>query len=92
LNNLGDVAFDASTDLGDEAMYLYSRATGALRRLFGTGTVIPGVGTIVNMEQFGLPFALSNAALNDRGQIGFVATVTDGTTSRSALLVATPAP
>jgi len=92
LNNVGDVAFDAATDTGDEAMYLFSQATGTLRRVFGIGTVIPGVGTIANLEELGFFAPLSNANLNDRGQISFVAMVSDGSTSRGALLIATPAP
>jgi hypothetical protein len=98
-NNRGDIFFDAATDTGDEAVYLSSGATGTLRRLAGIGTVIPGVGTIVSLEQFttllyppvpptGVP--LSNAALNDLGQVAFAATVVNGTTVRGVMLLGTP--
>jgi hypothetical protein len=99
-NNRGEVAFDAATDTGDEALYLYSRASGALRRVAGIGTVVPGAGTIVSLEQFigvqppppppTTSFPGSFAALNDRGQVAFAATVTDGIVVRGVLLLATP--
>jgi hypothetical protein len=103
LNNAGDIAFEASTTLPDgsidEAVYYYSGGTKKLRRLVGIGTVIPGYGTIVSLEQVGalvfpgpgvsgLPF--SYMALNDIGQVGFVATVTDGVTVYGVLLLGTP--
>jgi hypothetical protein len=100
MNNRGDVAFDAATDTGDEAVYLYSRLKGALHRVAGVGTTIPGVGNIVNLEQFiGVEppppppitgFPGSYVALNDHGQLAFAATVNDGTTVRGVLLLATP--
>jgi len=99
LNNLGNVAFEAATDTGDEAMYLYNGATKTLRRLAGIGTVIPGVGTIVSLEQGGAlifpppptsGFPLSNVGMNDLGQIAFAATVVNGTVTRGVLLLATP--
>ena len=103
LNNAGDVAFEASATLSDgsldEAAYYYSSGTKTLRRLAGIGTVIPGHGTIVSLEQVGalvfpgvpvtgVPF--SYMALNDRGQVAFVATVTDGATVYGVLLLGTP--
>jgi len=104
LNNVGDVAFGAATTLADgsidEAVYYYSGATKKLRRLAGIGTVIPGYGAIVSLEQvagaiiFPPPpvggFPLSGMTLNDRGQVGFVATLTDGVTVFGALLMGTP--
>ncbi len=101
LNNLGNVAFEAATDTGDEAMYLYNGATKTLRRLAGIGTVIPGVGTIVSLEQGGAlifpppptsGFPLSNVGMNDLDQIAFAATVVSGTVTRGVLLLATPTP
>ena len=57
LNNAGDVAFEASTTLPDgsidEAVYYYSGGTKELRRLAGIGTIIPGYGVIVSLEQVG---------------------------------------
>ena len=69
-------------------MFLYSRANGKSRRIAGTGTVVPGEGVIANLVQ--LDFNELNAALNDHGQIAFVANVSDGSASRTALIVATP--
>ena len=99
LNNRGNIAFDAATDAGDEAVYFYSKSTQELRRLAGIGTVIPGVGTIVSLEQgeliccppapvIGSP--ISGTALNDRDQVAFAATVLNGTVVRGVLLLATP--
>jgi len=99
VNNRGDVAFDAATDTGDEAVYLYSASTKTLRLLAGIGTVIPGVGKIVGLEQGELiccpPAPVtgspnSNIALNDHDQVAFAATVLDGTEVRGVLLLATP--
>jgi hypothetical protein len=99
MNNAGNVVFDAATDSGDEAIYFYSAATKQLRRLAGIGTVIPGVGTIVSLEQGILiccpPPAIQGAplsfvAINDRGQIAFAATVVSGTVAKGVLLLGTP--
>ncbi len=99
LNHRGNVAFDAATDAGDEAVYFYSKSTQELRRLAGIGTVIPGVGTIVSLEQGELvccpPAPVvgepnSGIALNDRDQVAFAATVLNGTVVRGVLLLATP--
>jgi hypothetical protein len=101
LNNSGDVAFNAvATNAAghiDESMYLYSHARKKIKRVAGTGSVLPGIGTILSLEQgiitpttplSGIP--ASDAALNDRGQIAFAAVVTDGLSSRGVLLLATP--
>jgi hypothetical protein len=99
VNNRGNVAFDAATDGGDEAVFLYSKSTKQLRRIAGIGTVIPGVGTIVSLEQGELiccpPAPVTGAPnsliiLNDRDQVAFAATVFDGTTVRGVLLLGTP--
>ncbi len=100
------MAFEAAatnaTGQLDEAIYLYSNASRTLSRIAGTGTVIPGVGTIASLEQsgtliFGAPpppsgIPVCNAALNDWGQISFAASVTvpDGSVTKGALLLATP--
>jgi len=87
-NNRGDLAFEGETDTHDEGMYLYSSATQSLVRIAGNGTVIPGVGVIVDLKQFG---GLSGiTALNDHSQVAFVATVSDGTSARTALLLGSP--
>ncbi len=103
LNNAGDIAFEAATTLPDssvdEAVYYYSGGTKKLRRLAGIGTIIPGYGVVVSLEQVGalvfpgvpvtgVPF--SYMALNDRGQVAFAATVTDGVTVYGVLLMGTP--
>lgn len=88
-NNRGDLAFVAQTSTHDEAVYLYVGATGKLRRIAGIATSIPGFGVIANLhDRFRL--LLGDTALNDLGQITFVANVTEGNTTRLALLVATP--
>jgi len=97
LNNAGDIAFDVATDTGDEALLLYSQ--GNLTVVAHIGTVIPGVGTIHSLEQAGTliccppppvtGFPGSFAALNDLGQVAFVATLEDG---KEVLLLATPLP
>jgi len=99
VNNLGNVAFDAATDAGDEAVYFYSSSTKKLRRLAGIGTVIPGVGMIVSLEQgeliccppapiIGEP--VSGIVLNDHDQVAFAATVLNGSVVRGVLVLATP--
>jgi len=103
LNNAGDIAFDAAVTLPDgsidEAIYYYSAETQTLRRLGGTGTVLPGYGTVVSLEQVGalvfpgtevtgVPF--SYVTLNDRGQVAFAASATDGVTVYGVLLKGTP--
>ena len=55
-----------------------------------SGTVIPGVGTLEALQPpgaVGAPFPLSGAKINDRGQIIFSGTLTDG---RSAMFLVTP--
>ncbi len=83
----------------DEAVYYYSSAAKKLRRIAGIGTEIPGYGIVVSLEQVGslvypgvpvtgVPF--SNMAMNDLGQVAFAATITDGVTVYSVLLLGTP--
>ena len=45
-----------------------------------TGTVVPGVGTIASVAQFGSALPSGYVDLNDRGQVVFAATLTDGCT------------
>jgi hypothetical protein len=96
LNNRSNVAFSAILDtdenddgVDDTGLYVSSRAV--LHLVARTGTMIPGVGTIAHL---GFPDApnvstspLSGAAINNRGQVFFHATLTDGT---GVLLIATP--
>jgi hypothetical protein len=102
VNNAGDVVFNAalnttslSTDEGapipDTGLYVWSH--GSLRLVARTGTVIPSVGTIARLGTI-VPTVRgpnvgpnSGANNNDRGQVVFGATLTDG---RGVLLVATP--
>lgn len=83
LNNLGDVSFNASLESGESALYVYSQ--GLLHLVAGTGTVIPGVGTISSVGSF----QVNGGILNDSGQILFWATLTGG---RGVLLLVTPPP
>jgi serine/threonine protein kinase len=83
LNNRGDVSFNASLENGESAFYIYSQ--GLLHLAAGTGTVMPGVGTISGVASL----LINGGTLNDSGQIFFSATLTDG---RGVLLLATPPP
>ena len=94
LNQSGDVSFavtlstDDNTDgIADNGLYVFSK--GSVRLVARTGTVSPGLGTIAYL---GLaPFAPSplgtGGIINERGQVLFFATLSDG---RGVLLVATP--
>jgi hypothetical protein len=81
LNNRGEVTFNAALEEGESGLYVHSR--GVVHLVAGTGTVIPGVGTVSNVA------GLIGGILNDNGQILFWATFTDG---RAVLLLATPSP
>jgi hypothetical protein len=85
LNASGDVAFSAQLDNGDEGIFLWSR--GVLTQVARTGTVVPGVGTIASLDQYGTGLPHGYVDLNDRGQVAFAAVLTDG---GGALLLATP--
>ncbi len=94
LNNQGVVAFTATLDtstngLADTGLYTWSNGT--LNLVARTGTVIPGVGTIqalLSPGEEGFPTPISGGeAFNDRGQVLFQPTLTDG---RGVLLLATP--
>lgn len=92
VNDHGDVAFNATLNtatggVSDTGLYVRSRGrTGLVAR---TGTVIPGVGTIATLRNtpFETTYASGAAILNDRGQVLFTASLTDGS---FVLLVATP--
>jgi hypothetical protein len=94
LNQSGDVSFAAtlSTDdnmdgIADTGLYVFSK--GSVRLIARTGTVIPGVGTIayLGFAQFAPPLGNTGGLINERGQVLFYATLTDG---RGVLLLATP--
>jgi hypothetical protein len=94
LNNKGDVSFSATLDsdvngdgLNDSGLYVFSK--GSLSLVARTGTVIPGLGTIayLGLAPFSTPPLGTGAVINERGQVLFFATLTDG---RGVLLVATP--
>jgi hypothetical protein len=99
VNNAREVAFSALLDTDedqdgnpDTGLYVWSH--GVLQVVARTGTVIPGVGTIRHLATattgFPPPPVLtpsSGALNNDRGQVFFCATLTDG---RAVLLLATP--
>ncbi len=99
INNGGEVVFNAVLDTdvngdgtADTGLFVWSH--GDLRLVARTGTVIPGVGTISNLVMGVIvvpppPVLVPNsgAVSNDRGQVLFGATLSDG---RGVLLVATP--
>jgi hypothetical protein len=102
LNNPGDVAFIARLDThtpglgnpagaGDTGLYVASH--GSLQLVAHTGTVIPGVGSVAQVNAAILSGATfpslfaAGGAINDRGQILFEVTLIDQTTG--VLLVAT---
>jgi hypothetical protein len=99
VNNRGDVVFNAALDtdanadgVPDTGLYVWSH--GSLHLVARTGTEIPGVGTVAhlvtNVPVLPPPTVFvpnSGAANNDRGQVLFSATLSDG---RGVLLLATP--
>jgi hypothetical protein len=99
VNNRGDVVFNAvlNTDVNGDGIPdtgLYQRSNGELRLVARTGTVVSGQATISNlvMGTIVVPpppgfVPNSGAVSNDRGQVLFGATLSDG---RGVLLLATP--
>jgi hypothetical protein len=92
INNTGEVVFNALLDTGDTGLYAWSH--GSLRLVARAGTIIPGVGKVSQLLTFvtlfpPLPgtYPNSGAINNDRGQVFFAATLTDG---RGVLLLASP--
>jgi hypothetical protein len=93
LNNQGQVSFaavlntdDNSDGVADSGVYLFSN--GSTSVVARTGTTLPGVGTIATVGLFpGPPTAQAGGVINDRGQVLFSATLTDG---KVVLLLATP--
>jgi hypothetical protein len=79
VNNRAEVSFNASLPNGESGLYVHSQS--ALHLVAGTGTVIPGVGTVADVS------GLIGGVLSDAGQIFFWATLKDG---RGVLLLATP--
>ena len=67
---------------GDTAFYVYSE--GFTHLVAGTGTVLPGIGTIASVGGA----TVNGGILNDVGQIFFWATLTDG---KGVLLIGTSA-
>src|SRR5262249_6360249 len=80
-----DVAFNALLDNGKEGVFLWSH--GSLSLIAETGVVIPGVGTIDKLDEYGTGLPNSWVDINDQGQVAFAAVLTDGNV---ALLLATP--
>ena len=95
INNEGEVAFNAGLDragAAESGVFVWSH--GLLRLVARTGTEIPGVGTIAQMTMFveivpPPPSVTPNSGVvnNDKGQVLFGATLTDG---RGVLLLASP--
>ena len=93
LNDAGDVTFAARLETGEDGLYVWSR--GSLGLVARTGTVIPGVGTIVGVVPPDLVgtqrFPWEGIGANDLGQVLFTAAVDDGSgTLRGVLVLATP--
>ena len=82
LNNRGDVSFNAALENGDSAFYVYSE--GFMHLVAGTGTVLPGIGTVSSVVSCND----QRRHLNDSGQILFWATLADG---KGVLLLASSA-
>jgi len=90
-NNRGDVTFIGFADDGGSGLFI--SAGGSLQTIARTGTVLPGIGTVVHLGSLDLvPFGfLPGAWNNDRGEVVFSATVDDGSgTLQTVLLKATP--
>ena len=99
INNRGDVVFSGVVDTdvdgdGFDDTGLFQWSHGQLSVVARTGTVIPGVGTVDELASPQLvippspiPTTTSGAINNDRGQVLFQATLTDG---RGVFLLATP--
>jgi hypothetical protein len=100
LDNQGDVVFTATLDTStggvpDTALYEWSK--GRLSLVARSGTVLAGIGTIESLTSpanviIGPSpgfFATGGSVLNDRGQVLYSATLTDGT---CVLLLSTPDP
>jgi hypothetical protein len=100
LNNQGDIVFTAALDtdvdgdlLPDTGLYQWSHGT--LSLVARTGTVLPGIGTIETLTSPSVivippppTFSANGGAINnDRGEVLFSATLTDG---RTVLLLETP--
>ena len=101
VNNAGEVVFNAALDTNDEngdgfpdtGLYLWSH--GKRRLVARTGTEIPGERTTIPRLVMNVPtvspgdpdFPNSGANNNNRGQVVFGATLTDG---RGVLLLAAP--
>jgi hypothetical protein len=97
VNNAGEVAFAAALDRNgavESGLYVWSH--GSVRLVARTGTVIPGIGTIGQLSTGVMiipppppgTFYPGGGPINNRGQILFGATLSDGTTG--VLLLATP--
>jgi hypothetical protein len=99
INDRGDIVFGGVVDTdvdhdGFDDTGLFQWSHGRLSLIARTGTVIPGVGTVDELAspQFVVPPApirstTSGAINNNRGQVIFQATLTDGS---GVFLLATP--
>jgi hypothetical protein len=92
LNNRGDVTFGAVLDTdangdGQPDTGVYQWSNGTVSLIARSGTTIPGAGTIGQMGPPEEGNWGSGALSNEKGQVFFQATLTDGT---GVLLVATP--
>jgi hypothetical protein len=94
INNVGDVSFAAKLDtdsngdgIADTGVYVSSR--GSVHLVARTGTFIPSLGTIayLGLAPFCSTPCVTGGVINNRGQVLFFATLSDGT---GVLLLATP--
>ena len=91
LSNAKRVIFAAQLESGEHGLYVWSRKS--LTLIARTGTVVPGIGTIVELLAPDLvgagnsPFSIGG---NERGDVLFTAAVDDGSaTLKGVLLIAT---
>lgn len=92
------LSIDGDPDLEPD-QGLFVRSGGQWKTVVRTGMELPGLGTLLallppdflDLLDNGFAFAWFNAAINDRGQVPFMASIRDGTgTVRGVLLLATP--
>jgi hypothetical protein len=98
INDRREVVFSAHIDVGNDSLVtgLFRWSRGRLSVVARTGTVIPGIGTVeqLNSPQIVVPpppvFSPTAGAVNNNlGQVAFQALLTDG---RGVLLLASPWP
>jgi hypothetical protein len=91
LSNAQRVIFVAELESGEQGLYVWSRKS--LSLIARTGTVVPGIGTIVELlapDLVGAGNSPFSIGANERGDVLFTAAVDDGSaTLKGVLLIAT---